>query len=135
MKKVLILMIVSLPLFAIGQSETKPEIDKRLYDVFEVDFLERMQDIKPHYIEYQNFYLDNSYQIIDFPKGKTSEYPIIEIKDLDNLNIIELRTEKKFQTNQDYPNFYIIKDSDKMLMILSNRDFVKKLNQHLGRTK
>jgi hypothetical protein len=135
MKKVLIFIITILPLFAIGQSDIKPEIDERLYEVFETDFLERMQTLKPHYIEYQNFYLDNSYQIIDFPKGKISEYPIIEVKDLENLNIIRLRNEKMFKTNQDYPNFYIIKDSGKMLMILSNKDFIKKLNQHLERTK
>ena len=116
MKKVLIFIITILPLFAIGQSDIKPEIDERLYEVFETDFLERMQTLKPHYIEYQNFYLDNSYQIIDFPKGKISEYPIIEVKDLENLNIIRLRNEKMFKTNQDYPNFYIIKDSGKMLM-------------------
>ena len=100
MKKVLIFIITILPLFAIGQSDIKPEIDERLYEVFETDFLERMQTLKPHYIEYQNFYLDNSYQIIDFPKGKISEYPIIEVKDLENLNIIRLRNEKMFKKQQ-----------------------------------
>jgi hypothetical protein len=134
MKKVLIVfMILSLPLLTIAQSEMKPEIDKRLYEVFEADFLEKMQIEKPHFIQYQNFYLDNSYETIDFPKGKTSEYPIIEIDNLENLNIIQLKNKGLIKTSQDYPNFYLIKDTDKVLMILSNKDFVKKLNQHLGR--
>lgn len=136
MKKVLFLFtILMLPFFAASQSETKPEIDERLYAVFEADFLEKMQNEKPYFIKYQNFYLDNSYEIIDFPKGKTSEYPIIEIDDLEKINIIKLQNEGLFGTSQDYANFYIIKDSNKILMILSNKDFVKKLNQHLGRTK
>lgn len=136
MRKVfLVFMILSLPLITIAQSETKPEIDKRLYEVFEADFLEKMQIEKPHFIQYQNFYLDNSYDIIDFPKGKVSEYPIIEIENLEEFNILQLKKKGIFKTSQDYPNFYIIKDSNKILMILSNKEFLKQLNQHLGRTK
>jgi len=136
MRKVLIIfMTLCLPLITIAQNETKPEIDKRLYEVFEADFLEKMQQEKPHFIQFQNFYLDNSYEIVDFPEGKTSEYPIIVIEDLENINIIALKNQDAFKTNQDYPNFYIIKDSGKMLMILSNKAYIKKLNQYLGRTK
>lgn len=135
MKKVLIFIIAILPLFAIAQNETTPEIDERLYDVFEAEFLERMQKENPEFIQYQNFYLDNSYEIIPFPKGKTSQYSIIEIDDLENLNIIELKNKVVFETNPDYTNFYIIKGEDKILMIFSEKALLKKFEAYLKQTK
>jgi hypothetical protein len=60
MKKVLFTgLILTLPLFVLAQYESNivPTIDERLYEVFEVDFLERLQNKSPSQLQYHKFYL------------------------------------------------------------------------------
>ncbi|MGB0861652.1 MAG: hypothetical protein ACPG19_02700 [Saprospiraceae bacterium] len=108
-------------------------IDQRLYDVFDGDFLKKLQADKSFHLQYYNFSLDNSYQIIEIPKEKNMKLPKVKIKDLDKINILKLQKEQKLTKSLDSPTYYQIKGSNKVLMIRSEKDFAKRLNKHLGR--
>jgi uncharacterized protein YtpQ (UPF0354 family) len=126
---VLFVLISSATTFA----QAEISIDERLYDVFDATFLKKLQADKSFHLHYYNFSLDNSYEIIEIPKEKNMKLPKVKIKDLSKINIIKLQQEQKLTKSYDAPTYYQIKGSDKFLMIRSEKDFIKRLNQHLGR--
>jgi hypothetical protein len=126
---VLFVLISSATTFA----QVEISIDERLYDVFDATFLKKLQADKSFHLHYYNFSLDNSYEIIEIPKEKNMKLPKVKIKDLSKINILKLQQEQKLTKSYDTPTYYQIKGSDKFLMIRSEKDFIKRLNQHLGR--
>lgn len=136
MKKVLFMgFIFMLPLFTFAQNESAtPPIDKRLYDVFEADFLEALQRLSPSQLQYYNFFLDNIYEIKELPEGKTSTYPTVEIADLDNINILKLINDLELKRDYNSPTIYLIANTNKLLVLISEKEFVKKFNTATGRT-
>ena len=136
MKKVFFIgFILTLPLFTFAQNEsTTTTIDKRLYEVFEAEFLERLQSQSPSQLQYYNFFLDNIYEIKELPQGKTSTYPTVEITNLDDINILKLINDLQLKRDYNSPTIYSIANTNKLLILISEKEFVKKFNEATGRT-
>lgn len=123
--------------FAVGQSQTDKEIhiDLRLFDVYEAGYLEKLKTTQPTTIQRWNFYLDNAFYIVDYPKDKgTTNFPEISIPDLSDFNIFQL--EAAFGMVRDFNKemIYKIAGTDKVLVYYSGKRFTENLNEHLGRT-
>lgn len=137
MKRVLFIgLILTLPIFVLAQyeSDIAPTIDERLYEVFEVDFLERLQNKSPSQLQYHNFFLDNIYEIKELAAGKISNYQEIIIADLDHINILLLINDLQLKRDYNNPTIYRIANSNKLLVIIPEKEFVKKFNEHTGRS-
>lgn len=136
MRKILFIgFLLILPSLIIAQSETTtPTIDERLYEVFEVDFLERLQAQSPSQLQYYNFFLDNAYQIETLKAGKTSTYKEVIIDDLENVNILKIIKDQQLKRDYNNRTFYKIADTNKLLVLISEKEYAKKFNQYTGRT-
>lgn len=134
MKNLFILLLLSFPIWAMAQQNTPPTADARLYDVFEANHIERLQEKNPYLINYYNYFLDHAYQIVDFPAGKNDQFPTVEIEDLENFNIIAIQKEQHLKRGGNHPTYYKIANANKLLIFYAETYFTKKLNQHLGRT-
>ncbi len=106
--------------------------DNRLKNVFSQTYLERLSADNPLLISKWNFYLDNSYFISDFPKGKNDDNSIkvIEVEDINNINIKQL--EKDLGIGPDYNRqmIYRIKDTNKLLIYYAGKKFYELFNKY-----
>ncbi len=130
----LIGFVVILPTIIFAQSKGTPTIDKRLYEVFEADFLEQMQRKTPAMIEYYNFFLDHAYDIQTSTKKETSTYPEITINNFENINILKIITDENLKRDYHNQSIYQIVGTDKLLILIAEKELAKKFNQHTGRT-
>lgn len=133
----LIVVLLGCSSWLAGQSQTEPkvEIDERLFEVYEEDYLHKLQETQPTIIQRWNFYLDNAYYIVTYPEEKgRANFPEIVIEDLSDFNILKL--ERTFGMTRDFESetAYAIAGTDKVLAYYSGKKFVQKLNEHLGRS-
>lgn len=131
----LFFLLLSLLLTAQNNSDTKLNIDERLYEVFEEDYLTRLKTNNPTIIQRWNFYLDHAWYITDTPKEKKLQYTgTVHIDNLDNFNILKLEKEQSIHKDWKKRNIYKIAGADKVLIYYTGQQFTKQLNEHLGRT-
>lgn len=130
----LIGLLFILPTVIFAQSKSTLTIDERLYEVFEADFLERMQKETPAMLEYYNFFLDNAYKIQTLNKDKTSTYPKITVDNTEDINILKLINDQKLKRDYNNQSIYQIADSNQLLILIAEKELAKKFNQHTGRT-
>lgn len=131
----LFFLLFSLILTAQNNSNTKIEIDQRLYDVFEEDYLTNLKVNNPTLIQRWNFYLDHAWYITDAPKEKQLEMTgSVQIADVDNVNILKLEREQAIRKDLKKRNIYKIEGTNKVLVYYPGQHFMKQLNQHLERT-
>jgi hypothetical protein len=129
-----LLLIATLSTLGMGQTNTPTEIDARLFDVYEADYLENLLENNPFLIQRWNFFLDNSYYIMDLAAEKGPQsLPVIQIDDLENLNILLLQKELELTRQHDKMTAYKIAGTDKALVFRSGKEFTELLNKHLGR--
>jgi len=136
MKGILTLFLLTLSILSFAQNKTSEtvEIDDRLTEVYDKEYLTNLQTQNPVLLQRWSFYLDNSYYIVDFPKEKGNpDYPIIEVADLDDMNIFLLEKKEKMTREFDKPTKYKIKGTNKILVYYSGKEFNQKLNEFLGR--
>ncbi|RMG79068.1 MAG: hypothetical protein D6714_16940, partial [Bacteroidetes bacterium] len=110
-----------------------PNIDSRLFEVFEADYLRRVQHQNPILIQRWNFYLDHAWYITDLPASKNAGLPVVQIDDPDAINILALRKEQNLVSYKSRMSIYRIAGTDKALVILPADVFNQKLNAFLGR--
>ena len=136
MKGLLTILFFSISFLSIAQKNSvdQVEIDKRLFDVYEKEYLINLQTKNPNLLLRWAFYLDNAYYITDFPKDKGNpNFDEVIIADLENLNILLLEKEQRLTREFKKRVKYKIKGSDKVLVYYSGEEFNQKLNEHLGR--
>lgn len=110
-----------------GQSAV--EADQRLFDVFETDYLNRMQADHPVMLARLNFYLDNAWFITEYPTEKGNpDLPEITIEDFDNLNILKLEAAYALSRDFNKRMMYSIKGTDKVLVYYSGKEFTESFN-------
>ena len=85
-------------------------------------------------VEYYNFFLDHSYKILPNPPKKQLDLPKVIIKDLKNFNILAIQRQQNLKRGWKSPTYYEIENTDKILVLIPEKEFTQKLNQHLGRT-
>ena len=113
------------------QIKTKP--DPRLYAALSQSEVNEMLDKNPFLIQYYNYFLDHSYKIISQPKNASLELPTVVITDMGNFNILVVKKEQKLKRAWENQTYYAIKNTDKILVFISEREFTQKLNEHIGR--
>ncbi|MBN2669757.1 MAG: hypothetical protein JXR60_11085 [Bacteroidales bacterium] len=119
--------------------------DQRLLQVYSAERLQQIEQNAPGSIDYLNFYVRNSYQFIERPEGKE-----IETKELRFVNI-QTGAEMSFDlTEADLRNFnpmlfncrpgenhtyYSIGSSNKILMMLSQKEIERRYKLHIEQQK
>ena len=130
----LFLLTLSVLSFAQNKSSETADVDERLTEIYNKEYLTDLQTQNPVLLQRWSFYLDNAYYIVDFPKEKGNpDYPTIEVADLDNMNILLLEKNQKMTRDFDKSTKYKIKGTNKILVYYSGKEFNQKLNEYLGR--
>jgi hypothetical protein len=109
--------------------------DARLSQVYDADYLQRLQTLQPDFLQRLNYYLDNSYSIVAQPEGKSVEHFVtIEMPaNRADFNIFKMEREQKVQRLKSSPVYFRIANSTDILCLLSEDEFVKKFNTATGR--
>jgi hypothetical protein len=121
----LCLLLVGFPAFLSAQQDLPP-IDERLYDVYEADYLQRLQTANPQVLQRLNFYLDHAYYLTEYPAEKGNpEFPEVIIEDLESINILLLEKEQQLRHALDRPTQYQVKGTNLILVYLPGEKFQK----------
>jgi len=112
--------------------EVKP--DQRLIDYLGADKVSTLQKNNPSLIHYYNFFLDNSYSIETVPADKLSgnDFTVLDLPlingevDTEKLNVLKLNIQRKYEER----SYFKIKDSDQLLIMLSEKAFMEKYNAY-----
>ncbi len=137
MKSHIFLLLLLVPLSTFSQSPVLTnslQIDGRLNDVFEKDYIEKVQKEEPFLIERWNFYLNNAFFISDNALRKNevaAEYPSVQIPNLGSINILKLEKEQNLKHDFYTETIYKIAGTDKYLVYYAGKDFVEKFNTHM----
>lgn len=136
-----LLLVVLLPISIVAQTQPAAnpiQIDTRLYEVFEKDYLETVKKDDPFFIHRWNFYLDNAFFISDNPlskDGDNQDYPSVSITDLTKINILKIEEEQNLKHDFNTATIYKIKGTGKYLVYIAGRHFVEKFNDYLKLVK
>jgi len=134
MKNILVIFLCIFSLSAFGQNKGEVvEPDTRLSDVYSESYLTRLQTANPFVLQRWNFYLDNAFFVAPNPPEKETNYPTVEIDDLNNINILLIEKEQKIHHDFKARTYYQIAGTNKMLVYHSGEEFRDALNKHLGR--
>lgn len=137
MKQFLLLLslIALFSLNALGQF-----VDSRLEEVFSETYIQNLTENHPNDLDYLNWYLDNSYVIIEISPEKCEYLPYLKhfdpvtksvgenVIDLDqeNLNVYRYSFERLY----DKSTTYRIGDSGKAIVFISQKDLATNFNKH-----
>ena len=136
MKRILTLILLTLSILSFAQKKSSENIniDERLTEVYDTEYLTNLQTQNPFLLQRWSFYLDNAFYIVDFPTEKGNpDYPTIEVEDLDKINILLLEKKQNMTRDFDKLSKYKIKGTNKVLVYYSGKEFNQKLNSFLGR--
>ena len=134
MKNIFIILFCIFSLSVFGQNKADViQADERLNEVYAEAYLERLKTANPFLIQRWNFYLDNAFFVAENPADKEATYPTIEVKDLENINILLIEKEQKIHHDFKARTYYQIAGTNKMLVYHSGEEFRDALNKHLGR--
>ncbi|PLX08624.1 MAG: hypothetical protein C0596_07155 [Marinilabiliales bacterium] len=115
-------------------------VDSRLDVAFSEDYLNDLLENSPHQLKYMNWYLDNSYSIVDAGLDKCEQMPYlkhldpvnkiigsnVESVDEGNFNIYMYQIEREFDKNV----YYRIGDTGKALVIYSHKKLANNFNTY-----
>ena len=135
----LLTLIVRIDVY--GQNTTPSNTDFRIVETYGVDYVNRMDLESPNRLTYLTYFLEHSYFIMDYPKGKTYEdinsIPdkngvvgnlIIDINNLSAFNVLNYN----FTREQKTRTFYKIVNTGKMIVFYSQDEFLKNYNEFLS---
>lgn len=121
----LIILFAALSIHA--QSATDP--DSRLLEVYEADYLARMETNHPVMLARLNYYLDHAWFITEYPTQKgTPNFPEVTIEDLDQINILQLEKTQALVRDYDQRKMYTIAGTNKVLVYFSGKEFTENFN-------
>lgn len=122
-----------------SQSQNSNFIDSRLFEVYPSEFLSELQTNNPQALEYMNWYLDNSFTIIELPEYKLEGLPFLMYYDIDNKNVSDTVTELPtpsiniykfhFERKNDLTTTYRIGDTGLAIVFFSEKELINKFNQ------
>lgn len=129
----IVMLALMLASFTLAQPDMRTEPDPRLFDALSKSEIAEMQEKNPFLIQYYNYFLDHSYRIIDQPKSNQLNLPVVDIPNIDNFNILVVKKEQKLKRAWESQTYYTIKNTDKVLVFISEREFTQKLNEAVGK--
>lgn len=127
------MLTILLSSFTLTQPGTKTEPDPRLFDALSKSEIAEMQAKNPFLIQYYNYFLDHSYKIMNQPKSNQLDLPTVDIPNIDSFNILLIKKEQKLKRAWESQTYYTIKDTDKILVFISEKEFTHKLNESVGK--
>lgn len=118
-----------------AQSASPAIPDARLFAAFDSTYVETLRRDNPTLLLRWNYYLDNAFIVSNFPaqKGNINQYPVVQISDISNFNILVLEKNQRLARDWQKPVFYRINNTDQVLMYLSGKDFNRKFREFLAR--
>jgi len=123
MKSILILLFFGVSLSTFSQGD----FDKRLLAKFSEEQILKMEADHQNSLEYWEYYLDNSYIVVDVPAGKSAdEFPALKYKSAEKFNILE----EDITMDSVAKKHYQISGTNKMLVLLSSKEFTEKFNEY-----
>jgi hypothetical protein len=135
MKYCLLFACCCLSFLTHAQSPSTPvQIDDRLYEIYEEDYLSRLLQERPFLIQRWNFYLDHAYYLTNSEKALSGDYPTIVVKDTETINILSLMQAHQLVFDPKVETAYRIAGEEQVLVIQSSKRLIAALNKHLGRT-
>ena len=133
--KLLLLLMLPVSLVAQSQNSNSTQIDARLYDVYDKEYLETVKKEDLNLLHRWHFYLDNAYIIADNSLSKKEnddkDYPSVSIPDLKRVNILKLEQEQHIKNDFNTEVIYKIQGTDKFLVYIAGRNFMEKLNDYM----
>ncbi|MEM1326493.1 MAG: hypothetical protein AAGI23_11090 [Bacteroidota bacterium] len=112
---------------------TSVQVDERLYEVYDEDYLTRILEERPFLIKRWNFQLDYAYYLTGSEKALAQDHPTIAVKDITAINIIALMREHQLLPHPQLEKSYRIANTNQVLVLRSSRAVTSALNEHLGR--
>ena len=127
MRKFYIFLFFSLVSFGIfAQSKHDP----RLLQTHDKDYLDRLELKSPAMYQKLNFYLDNTFHIVQYNRAKFKKnIQTIKVKDLSNINIFEVQRENNIKPDLNKKLSFRIEGTDKVLILESMNQFAKAFNE------
>jgi hypothetical protein len=122
------------PLTAQTVGPPRPAVpDPRLFEVFDRDYLERLERERPQLLLRWNFYLDHAFIVSPYPAGKgdIARLPVVRIDRPEDFNILALEKQQRLERDWKVPVLYRINDSGQVLMYLSGKEFNRKFQAWL----
>ena len=117
-----------MPMLSVAQAKTVLP-DTRLNSLFDADYLQRLQSLQPVQLERLNYYLDHSFEVQTLASTKTPEgLPEAVIPDISAFNIVAFEREHHLFRNAESPQIFHIKNTNQILVLLSEKEFVKRFN-------
>ena len=134
MKGILTLFLCSLAVLSFAQKSPSPtDIDARLLEVYEAEYLTRLQTDNPFLLQRWSFYLNESFYVSTYPAEKgTPDFPTVIISDLENINILQLEKDQNLSHDFNRQTMYKIQGTDKVLVYRSGKEFNHRLRKHLS---
>ncbi len=131
--KTLVLLFFSIFFVSVSVAQNS-SYDNRLLSKFSKNELTEMQTKNPDTFAYWNFYVSNSYQVVELPNEKSNAHEIkgtVKLKDINAINIFDL---KYTPLAKDY-QYYRIEGTTKLLVILSEEQIKASLKNTGKQTK
>lgn len=133
MKNFVLLLVLGFPLFLFAQNPSQAVTpDQRLIEAYGQEYIQKLVIENPFLIHRWNYYLDHAFIIRDEVPGKVNDHPVVHIDDLKNINILKLEKDQKLNRDWDKPTIYTIKDTGKMLIYHSGKDFNIAMKTHFA---
>ncbi len=119
--------------FGLAQTTVKVEVDERLYEAYDKNYLDNLQTANPFLLKRWNFYLDHAWYITEYPSEKGSPaYPEVQLTDLKTINILQLEKEQRHLHRDFYKRMkYKIAGTNKVLVYYSGKEFNTRLREEL----
>lgn len=140
MKNLIILLSLSFMTFSavLAQNTTTP--DSRLYDVYPPEYLESLRTENPAQLQYLNWYLDNSWVIVEAGIEKCQQMQYLKIVDLttkevgDNVTAIDEEDFNvflvSFERYYDKKSYYRVGNTGYAIAFDSYKNLTKNFNLH-----
>jgi len=134
MRAFIAIIFLTLTFTAFSQDLQADFIDARLQEFYSPSQLEHLKTNNPQLLARMNFYLDNAFLITDQSNEKASDIQNeVSIPDLSNFNILRLEKEQDLKRSMNKISVYKIKDTDKLLVFHSERNFNKEFLKYYER--
>ena len=77
--------------------------------------------------------MNHAYEIETLQADKESNYNEVQIDNLTTINILKIIKEQSLQRDYSQQSIYKIKNTDKLLVLISEKELVKKFNEKTKR--
>ena len=136
MKIIYFFLLLLFPFTSFSQSNDSSLVpDDRLIEAYGEDYINRLIEDNPFLIKRWNFYLDNAYFITDNVPGKETDYKVVQVENLEQINILTIEKEQKLERAWDVPTIYKIENTEQLLVYYPGKVFTEKLKVHLDSIK